>query len=80
MQHQTKSQPPASAGFDALPDSGMVRLPVVCELFAVSPATVWRWAAAGQIPAPKRYGSRVTAWSVGELRQKLNASVSQVQP
>jgi predicted DNA-binding transcriptional regulator AlpA len=74
MQHQTKSQPPALAGFDSLPDSAAVRLPVVCALFAVSPATVWRWAAAGQIPAPKRYGSRVTAWTVGDLRAALHST------
>lgn len=71
MQHQTKSQPPAIAAFDSLPDSAAVRLPTVCALFACSPATVWRWAADGTIPAPKRYGHRVTAWSVGELRAAL---------
>ena len=29
--------------FDTLPDSALVRLPVVKSLFSISAPTVWRW-------------------------------------
>lgn len=56
--------------FDKLPDSANVRLPVVAALFAVSPATVWRWTKSGHLPQPQHIGG-VTFWSVRELRQVL---------
>lgn len=64
--------PPAFTGFDTLPDSGYVRLPVVAALFSVSPATVWRWVKKSKLPAPRKLSEKVTAWSVGELRKALN--------
>lgn len=64
--------PPALAGFDSYPDSAYVRLPVVCALFQVSPATVWRWSKSQRIAAPRRLSDGVTAWNVGELRKSLN--------
>lgn len=70
MKTRTNS-PQAIAAFDDLPPSASVRLPTVCALYACSPATVWRWAADGTIPAPRHYGHRITAWSVGELRADL---------
>lgn len=59
--------------FDALPDSAFVRLPNLLVLFACSRATIWRWVKNGLLPAPKKVGPRVTAWSVAELRQVLSA-------
>lgn len=38
--------------FDTRPASSFVRLPVVCSLYACSPATAWRWVKAGKIPLP----------------------------
>lgn len=64
--------PTAFANFEHAPDSGYVRLPVVCALFSVSPATVWRWARRGRIPSPRKLSEGVSAWNVGELRQVLN--------
>jgi predicted DNA-binding transcriptional regulator AlpA len=61
----------ALAGFDQLPDSAHVRLPVVMALFGVAPATVWRRCRDGTIPPPLRIGPRVTAWQVGALRLAL---------
>ena len=54
----------ALQGFDQLPDSAFVRLPVVAALHGVSPATVWRWSRAGTLPRPVRRGG-VTVWNVG---------------
>lgn len=60
----------ALRGFDELPDSAHVRLPVVAALFAISPATVWRWSHAGSLPTPLRING-VTVWNVGALRITL---------
>lgn len=64
--------PPALAGFDSYPDSAYVRLPVVCALFQVSPATIWRWSKSNRTASPRRLSDGVTAWNVGELRKALN--------
>lgn len=60
--------PAALAQFDQLPDSAHVRLPVVAALLGISAPTVWRWVAAGRLPAPLRLEPNVTAWRVGALR------------
>jgi predicted DNA-binding transcriptional regulator AlpA len=54
--------------FSSLPDEAHVRLPVVMALYACSAASVWRYVKTGKLPAPRTFGSRVTAWNVGELR------------
>jgi|JI8StandDraft_1071087.scaffolds.fasta_scaffold23815_3 predicted DNA-binding transcriptional regulator AlpA len=59
------------AKFDSLPRSAHVRLPVVRGLFGCSSATVWRRVKNKLLPAPKRFGDRVSAWNVGELRDAL---------
>ncbi len=65
--------PDALIQFDDRPASSFVRLPVVCGLYACSPATAWRWVKAGKIPAPIKLSDRVTAWRVGDLRDALAA-------
>ncbi len=62
---------PASANFAALPDDAHVRLPVVCEIYAMSRASVWRKVKDGSIPAPKKFSVQVTAWRVGDIRADL---------
>lgn len=69
--------PDALRNFDALPDAGYVRLPVVVALFASSPATVWRRVKRGTLPAPRKLSEAVTAWNVGELRKALNGEAWQ---
>lgn len=69
--------PDALRNFDALPDSAYVRLPVVCALYQVSPATVWRWSKKFSMPAPRRLGEGVSAWNVGELRKALRGEAWQ---
>lgn len=66
-------------GFDLLPASAHVRLPVVAVLFGISPATVWRWSKSGLLPTPTRL-SGVTFWQVGALRQCLARRTSDDQP
>lgn len=56
--------------FEDLPPAARVRLPTVCALCGCSPATVWRRAAAGTLPAPRREGG-TTFWLAGELRRAL---------
>ncbi len=62
---------PSLTGFDSLPDSARVRLPVVCALFGISPATCWRRVKAGLMPAPHKQGG-TTFWIVGDVRKALN--------
>lgn len=62
--------------FDTLPDSAHVRLPAVVALFGISRATVWRWVREQKIPAPKHFGSRVSAWNVADLREALRTTSS----
>ena len=59
--------------FGSLPDEAHVRLPVVMALYACSAASVWRYVKNGTLPAPRKFGSRVTAFNVGELRASLAA-------
>ena len=59
--------------FGSLPDEAHVRLPVVKALYGCSEASVWRYVKNGTLPAPRKFGSRVTAWNVGELRASLAA-------
>ena len=54
--------------FGSLPDEAHVRLPVVMALYACSAASVWRYVKTGKLPVPRKFGSRVTAWNVGDLR------------
>ena len=54
--------------FGSLPDEAHVRLPVVMALYACSAASVWRYVKTGKLPAPRKFGSRVSAWNVGQLR------------
>ncbi|MFT4101124.1 MAG: helix-turn-helix domain-containing protein [Burkholderiaceae bacterium] len=58
--------------FDSLPASALVDIGVVCRVFKLSTATVWRWAKTGQLPPPRRIG-RSVRWSVGDLRKALEA-------
>lgn len=60
--------------FDSLPNAAHVRLPTVKALFGCSSATVWRRVKAREIPEPKKFGGRITAWNVGELRHTLSGA------
>ncbi|MGJ8620069.1 MAG: helix-turn-helix transcriptional regulator [Methylophilaceae bacterium] len=57
---------------DLLPDTAMVRLPVVKGLFGVSGATVWRMVKAGNLKTYK-LTERTTTFNMGEIRALLNS-------
>lgn len=65
-----KTSASALKDFDLLPDAARAPLPVVCTLFAISPATAWRRVKSGLLPAPVRDGGS-TRWLVGDLRRAL---------
>ena len=54
----------------SLPDSALIRLPVVASLFSCSSVTIWRGVKTGRFPPPRHVG-RMTVWVLGEVRQKL---------
>ena len=63
---------PTLQAFDKLPDSAIVRLGVVAELFGIGRSTVWRWVRKNEgFPVPRRYSRGCTAWRVGDLRAYL---------
>jgi predicted DNA-binding transcriptional regulator AlpA len=63
--------------FDKLPDSALVRLPIVQKVLPYSRTTIWRWVKNGTLPAPlKMPGSHCVAWRVGDIRRVL-ASIGQ---
>ncbi len=62
--------PGALGTFDLLPDIAYVDVRTVAALFGCAVPTVWRRAAAGQIPSPRRFGASAR-WNVGELRKAL---------
>lgn len=72
----SKPFPKSVQEFDSLPDSAFVRDTTVAALRGTSRATVWRHAAAGLIPKPKRLGPNTTAWNVGELRAAMKGVTS----
>ena len=57
--------------FDKLPNTAHVRLPVVKSLYGCSAASIWRYVKKGIVPAPRKFGSRVSAWNVLELKTNL---------
>ncbi|MBL4803255.1 MAG: AlpA family phage regulatory protein [Alphaproteobacteria bacterium] len=78
LEHQSSKNnlflTPTLENFDSLPDAAHVRQPVVEALYACSSATLWRYVKAGTIPEPKRFGGRITAWNVGQLRNSLTGA------
>ena len=61
--------------WETMPDSAMVRLPIVKALLGVSGATVWRLCKAGHLITYK-LTERTTTWNVGELKQFLASKVA----
>lgn len=71
-----QAPPDGLSNFPFLPDSAFVRLPVVCGLFSISAATVWRYVKRKMLPSPVKLSARVTAWRVGDLRAALDSAGS----
>lgn len=68
---KSKTISAAVQNFDSLPDSAFVRLPTVCVMFGIAPATAWRWIKAGRLPSPHKIGPRVAGFKVEDLRGVL---------
>jgi len=77
MKHKSNRSAAAAGNclenFDRMPDAGFARMPVVCGLFGVGPATIWRWAKERQdFPKPLKLSARVTVWKISDLRRHLS--------
>lgn len=46
----------------------------------VSAATIWRWVAAGQFPAPFKLGANTTVWDAEKVEQFLAQRADTMQP
>jgi predicted DNA-binding transcriptional regulator AlpA len=63
------------ADFPKYPDEAHVRAPVVRALFGdIGSSTLYRWIAAGRVPAPVQLSPRVAGFNVGEIRRALAAT------
>lgn len=62
---------PHHSEFDNLPNSAHVRLPVVMALYGCGKETVRRRVRDGLMPKPRKFGARMVAWNVGDLRDHL---------
>ncbi len=62
------------AEFDRLPESALVDIRVVAQLFNVSVPTGWRWSREGRLPKPLKLTTGSTRWRVGDLRKVLEVA------
>lgn len=62
---------PGFINFQSLPDCAFVDARVVCPLYGISMATLWRRIAQGLVPQPVKLSVRSTRWRVGDLRKHL---------
>jgi prophage regulatory protein len=66
--------------YEALPDTGFVRLPAVLKIFPVSKSTWWNGIKSGRFPAGHKLSPGITAWRVEDIRallQKLQQGAAQ---
>ena len=45
----------------------------IAEKLGISISTVWRWAAAGKLPKPKRLSKRVTVFKADEVEAAIES-------
>lgn len=45
----------------------------LAEIYSVSRATVWRWAAAGILPQPVKLSPGCTRWRLDQIKQLVGA-------
>jgi predicted DNA-binding transcriptional regulator AlpA len=57
----------------ATPTPRFLRARRLAQMLDVSIATIWRWTAAGRLPAPRRLGPNTVAWDIAEVEQALRA-------
>lgn len=64
----------AHAKQQQLPETGYVRLPEVLRVIPVSRSTWWLWVKTGKAPAGRKFGPRITAWKVEDIRALIAAA------
>jgi prophage regulatory protein len=57
-----------------LPETGLVRLPVVLAVYPVSKSTWWAGIKTGRFPAGVKLSERTTAWRVEEIRKLIESA------
>ncbi|MDM9552975.1 AlpA family phage regulatory protein [Pseudomonas asiatica] len=57
--------------FDSLPDSAVIREPLVLALTGYSHTSLWDGVRAGTLPKPVQIGPRMVGWRVGDVRALL---------
>lgn len=60
--------------YPTLPDTGYVRLPTVLRLIPVARSTWWQGVKTGRYPQPVKFGPRITAWRVEDIRALIERS------
>lgn len=45
------------------------RIKDLTRLFKVNASTIWRWLAAGELPAPLKIAANTTAWRADEINE-----------
>lgn len=68
---------------NTLPESGFVRIwqilgnpkakPPVPPLIPVSKSTWWLWVKTGRVSKPIKFGRKIAAWPVGEIRALMES-------
>ena len=64
-------RPPPDAEPRELPRTGSIRRKTLVPFLAVHSNTLDRWVKEGRFPAPHKFGHRVVAWKVEDVRRWL---------
>jgi prophage regulatory protein len=68
LKHRVKMRPnEISTGIANMTD--FYRIKDLTQLFKVNASTIWRWLAAGKMPAPLKIAANTTAWRVDEINE-----------
>jgi predicted DNA-binding transcriptional regulator AlpA len=62
-----------------LPDEGFVRLSSILEptgLLPISRSSWWAGVASGRYPKPVKFGPRITAWRVEDVRKLIEHGIA----
>ena len=65
---------PQETGHGSLPETGFVRLPLVIAPHGpipVSKSTWWAGVRSGRYPKPVKFGPRIAAWRVEDIRELI---------
>ncbi len=58
-----------------MPQAGYLRQAAILKMIPISPATLWRWTAAGEFPKPVKLSQRVTGWRVDDVSRWLREQI-----